>query len=289
MKINSKKYFDDNPTIKCKRYKDDGIDRIIVHSGRFHADDVFCVAMTLMCYPNAEVLRVSSVPEAFAHDSRTIVADIGLGKYDHHQPDAERRIDGSRYAACGLVFRDLKTVLFDGNPNAADIFERDYILPVEIADNGGAENPLSRAVASFNPTWDSDRNSDEMFAKAVIFIQSLIERAIMQLEAELRARDKLEDALRDSDGSIVVLPYYMPWLNMLTNSSAIYVIYPSRGKWNLHAVPEKYGSKKSKKKLPQDWIFKRPENCIFVHPQLFVAAFRTKGDALNAARQALVK
>ena len=289
MKVNGRVYLEELPQIKCKNYKTEGIDRIVVHSGRFHADDVFCVAMILMCYPDANVFRVASVIDEYSHDPHTIVADIGYGKYDHHQPDTERREDGSLYAACGLVFRDLKDILFDGKPDAADFFEKEYIIPVEIADNGGAENPLSHAVSAFNPTWDSDKNFDEMFTKAVIFVQSVIERAIIQLDAELRAHDKVKKALGDSDGSIVLLPDYMPWRNTLIDSSALFVVYPSKGSWNLHAVPAKNGSKKPKKTLPEEWICKRPENCIFVHPQLFVAAFRTESAALDAANLAAGK
>ena len=289
MNINGRDYSADVPQIKCRNYKEDGIDRIIVHSGRFHADDVFCVAMVLMCYPDANVLRVASVADEYSHDPHTIVANIGSGKYDHHQPDAERRADGNLYAACGLVFRDFKHILFNGDPGAADTFEREYIIPVEIADNGGTENPLSLAVSAFNPTWDSDKNRDEMFAKAVIFVQSVIERAIVQLDAEIRAHGKVMKALGDSDGRIVLLPEYMPWRNTLIDSSALFVVYPSKGSWNLHAVPAKKSSKSPKKKLPEEWICKRPENCIFVHPQLFVAAFTTESAALDAANLAAGK
>ena len=289
MKINGRVYSEDFPQIKCRSYKYDAIDRIIVHSGRFHADDVFCAAMLLMCYPDAEILRVSSVDDKYSRDKRTVVADIGFGKYDHHQPDTELRDDGTRYAACGLVFRDHKHILFDGNPDAAVTFERDYIIPVEIADNGGTENPLSRAVSAFNPAWDSDTDSDEMFEKAVLFIQKMIEREIGRHDAELRATEKVKAAFDDSDGSIVILPGYMPWWNVLIDSSAIYVLYPSRDSWTLYAIPVKKGSKIRKKLLPEEWIDSKPAGCIFTHPQLFVAAFRTQPEALNAARQALGK
>ena len=81
-------------------------------------------------------------------NGRDYYADVPQIK--HHQPDTERRADGNLYAACGLVFRDFKHILFDGDPGEADIFEREYIIPVEIADNGGTENPLSLAVSAFN-------------------------------------------------------------------------------------------------------------------------------------------
>lgn len=262
------------------------INRIVVHGSRFHADDVFCAAMSLMCYPDAEVLRVNSVPEEYLSDEKTIVADIGFGKYDHHQLDAEIREGGNRYAACGLLFRDLKIKLFSGNRAAADMFEKAYIIPIEITDNGGRENPLSRAIAAFNPAWDSDKNSDEAFAEAVGFVQEIIGREIDRKESEEKAAEIVRAALKKSDGKVVVLPENIPWRDTLVESSAIYVIYPSaRGGHNLQAVPVTYGDRKAKQDLPAEWIENRPEGCTFVHPGLFIAGFETGVLAEKAANE----
>jgi len=264
------------------------VDRIVVHGGKFHADDVFCVAMTLMCYPEAEVIRVNSVPEEYLSDENTIVADIGFGKYDHHQPDAELRKDGSRYAACGLLFRDLKDVIFAGNAEAEDDFERKYIRPVEIADNGGKENPLSETISSFNATWDSDESSDKTFGKAVRFVQDLIERELKKIESENKAERIVSAAFEASDGKVVELPEYMPWRSTLIPSSAVFVIYPShRGGYNIQAVPAAYGDKTAKQYLPEEWLNNKPEGCIFVHPALFLACFDTREAAIYSAKRTL--
>ena len=41
------------------------------------------------------------------------VADIGGGKYDHHQKEAAVREDGAKYAACGLLYNEWKNELFN--------------------------------------------------------------------------------------------------------------------------------------------------------------------------------
>lgn len=264
------------------------IDRIVVHGGKFHADDVFCVAMALMCWPGAEVVRLNSIPEEYLTDDRTIVADIGFGKYDHHQPDAEEREDGSRYAACGLLFRDLKAIIFEGNNDAAIDFERKYIIPVEIADNGGRENPLSETISAFNATWDSDESSDEAFAEAVSFVMDLIKREKKNVRSEEKAAEIVRAALEASDSKIVELPGYMPWRKTLIPSTAEFVIYPSqRGGYNLQAVPAVYGDKTAKKYLPKEWITEKPEGCFFVHPALFLACFESKEKAIIESHRLL--
>ena len=289
MIVNGKEYRTDIPQIKNRSNVETGISRVVVHAGRFHADDVFCAAMLLMIYPNAEVLRIVSVSKELSRDDKTIVADIGYGKYDHHQPDAEIRSDGNRYSACGLVFRDFKHILFEGNPDAAERFERKYIIPVEIDDNGGAGNPLSSTISSFNPSWDSGEDNDAKFAEAVSFVQSLIDRELQKMDAEARAEVIVKQALGESDGRIVLLHKDLPWRDFLIKTTALYAVYPSiRGGYNIQTVPEKEGSKKPKKPLPEEWISNRPEGCTFVHPTLFIASFDTEAAAMAAAEQAVL-
>ena len=81
-----------------------------VHNGVFHCDDVMCVAIMKSAFPDIEVQRTNRPPKIYGND--VIVADIGFGKYDHHQPNAELRPDGKKYAACGLVFRDFWQNIF---------------------------------------------------------------------------------------------------------------------------------------------------------------------------------
>lgn len=287
MTVNGKEYKADIPQIKNRENIERKIRRVVVHAGRFHADDVFSAAMLLMIYPDAEILRVFDVSEELSNDDKTIVADIGYGRYDHHQPDAETRSDGNRYSACGLVFRDFKQILFDGNPDAADSFEKKFIIPVEIDDNGGAGNPLSRTIYSFNPTWDSDEDGDLRFAEAVSFVQSLIDRELQKMDADARAAVIVRQAFEESDGRIVLLHNDLPWREFLIDTTALYAVYPSvRGGYNIQTVPEKEGSKKPKKPLPKEWINNRPDGCNFVHPDLFIASFDTEAAAMATAKQA---
>ena len=65
------------------------INKIIVHGGVFHADDVFCVALARIINPDCEVDRVFKIPDGVDVNatSGTVVADIGDGIFDHHHGD----------------------------------------------------------------------------------------------------------------------------------------------------------------------------------------------------------
>ena len=81
------------------------IKEIYIHGGIFHSDDVMCVALARIANPQVKFQRVFKAPTEV--EEVVIVADIGGGKYDHHQIDAEVRPNGEKYAACGLLLRDI--------------------------------------------------------------------------------------------------------------------------------------------------------------------------------------
>lgn len=258
------------------------ITKLITHAGIFHADDVLCAAMMQVMNPNVVIERVFNVPDHM--EEGVIIADIGGGKFDHHQEDAKCRKDGKKRAACGLLFEEIKDQLFVTKNGSAD-FEREYIIPIEDHDNGYMSNPLSRTVADFNPNWDLEINIDDAFNKAVKFMKDILEREIEIDKSKERAIGLVQKAFDESDGEIVELPQFAPWKDVLIESTAKFVIYPSiRGGYNLQTISVKKGSFKAKKELPNEWIDNPPKGCTFVHPGRFIAAFDSKKNAIQAAK-----
>ena len=161
------------------------VNKIIVHDGVFHADDVMCVAMAKAINPEVEVVRTRnpSQEEIDANGKDGIyVADVGQGKFDHHQQDAETRDDGNKYAACGLLFNEWKDKLFPECEAAQKYFEEVYIKPIEQADNGITPNGLSSAIHQFVPEWNSSQSMDDAFKEAVEFTGHIVEA--VELKAE---------------------------------------------------------------------------------------------------------
>jgi uncharacterized UPF0160 family protein len=95
-----------------------------VHSGDFHADDVFAAALISMIYPKLKVIRTRN-PDQF--DTCDIVADVGLIhdptklRFDHHQEGrAGSRENGILYSGFGLVWQHWGLAVCKGNE---DIFK----------------------------------------------------------------------------------------------------------------------------------------------------------------------
>ena len=259
---------------------------IMVHGGLFHADDVLCVAMARTIKPSIKIERVFKVPENITDDC--IVCDIGGGRYDHHQADAEIRETGYKYAACGLFFRDFWKDLFP-TEKSAEKFLWDFIIPIEQTDNGEApKNPLSKFISSFNPTWNDSADADTAFMEAVSVMETLVKKQIKSANAEKSAEDGVREAYeRCHESGVVILPQFMPWQNVICQTDDVkFVIYPSnRGGYNLQAVPIELGRRGLRIQIPTDLPEIYPGECTFVHQAGFLASFESAECALYAARK----
>lgn len=257
------------------------IKKIIVHGGIFHADDVACVALMRFVNPDIEYSRVFKVPEDI--DNNTIVADIGCGRYDHHQNDARLREEGTKYAACGLVYEDMADYMFK-TEHAKEAFLENFILPIEYADNGVFKNPLSHIIAKMNPNWERNSNGDEEFGEAVEFLYKIFRKEVEYEESSLRAVDEVTKAYNESKDGIVVLDRFAPYGQVLIDTDSLFVIFPSnRGGYCLRCLPKKDEDYACKENLPEQWLEEKPKGCSFVHPALFIASFDTEEDAYRAA------
>jgi uncharacterized UPF0160 family protein len=269
------------------------------HNGKFHADDVFGAALLKMVKPDILIKRVSAVPEGFAG----MAFDIGHGRFDHHQADAEIRENGVPYAAFGLLWREFGEELLRKGCNPEDAakaaahFDEKFVQPLDEDDNTGCGNQLAGAISSFNPVWDSDEDPDVCFAQAVEFASAILHRKLEGMFGEARAKAFVTEALEKSEDGIVVLPHFAPWKTVLVPSSAKFVVYPSqRGGYNAQAIPETLDGEGVKCPFPIEWAGKESEELQalsglktlrFCHRGRFLAAADTLEDAKEACRIAM--
>lgn len=259
----------------------ENITSVIVHAGTFHADDAFAAALVLSAAgKEIPVRRCFSVPEGLP--DTVIVADIGRGKYDHHQEDAKRRADGSKYAACGLLYEELQEVLFRTEDMREDFLNR-YIRPVEDADNGISNNPLTSYIDDMNPDWDRQEESDSKFHEAVRLFQNLIKEAQRREKAALRSDELLTKAIEGAEEKVVFLEKPIPWQKRVCQTDNLFVVYYSmREEWTVRCVPVEPDSFTVRYPLPP---MEEMEGCEFCHAGRFLATFDSKEHALNAARK----
>ena len=245
----------------------------------------------------------------------TIIADIGYGKYDHHQADAFVDDRGHKYAAIGLVLRDYKDLIYpEGVPG--DLVQ--IVHDIEDIDNGVSVPEdrigacISKIVESYLPAWYEQQLPEILdtrflqamnFVKENVFIpfqqsltmpeankQALYDRYDYYLDrkekADSLAKKAIIKAYAESRDNIVVLSQSMPWEELLADTEAKYVIYPSnRGGYNLQCVPLPGDLFSQKQPLPEEWLRELPDGCIFVHTARFLAAFETEDTAYNAAKK----
>ena len=168
------------------------INSIIVHAGPFHADDALCVALIKAINPSAVVERMidENLPENVSPG--TIVADIGKGRFDHHQDDVLSKPDGKKHAAIGLLLENpvirekigekaadellKKVAVIEDIDNGSIDNIKDFKIPEDISELNVNEQDvdqicISRYVSAMNPTWDSTELPKKQFDKVVEFLK----------------------------------------------------------------------------------------------------------------------
>ena len=257
------------------------ITSVIVHAGTFHADDALAAALVLTAAGrDIPVKRYFTVPEGLP--DTVIVADIGRGKYDHHQDDARCRPDGSKYAACGLLYEELQEYLFQ-TEDMREYFLNRYIRPIEDADNGICSNPLTSFIDDTNPDWYRQEESDCRFHDAVKLFQNLIKEVQRRERAALRSAELLTKAIAGAEERVVFLEKPIPWQEKVCQTDNLFVVYFSmREEWTVRCVPIEPDSFTVRCPLHS---MEEMEGCEFCHTGRFLATFDSKVHALNAARK----
>jgi uncharacterized UPF0160 family protein len=268
----------------------------MTHGGKFHADDVFSSALLKIINPNIRIIRGFEIPKDFAG----IVFDIGSGKFDHHQENAEVRENGVPYAAFGLLWREFgESILGDGCPLEEAAFESTrfderFIQPLDLDDNTGCGNQLAGVIGVFNPSWDSDESSEKCFTEAVDFALVILRKKIDSIISVQRAKELVQTALSNSKDNIVILPRFAPWKMVLVPSDAEFVVYPSqRGGYSAQVIPADLNAKESKCDFPEEWAGK-PEDELqkisgvdtltFCHKGRFLISADSLDDVMKACK-----
>lgn len=218
------------------------------HAGKFHADDVFSTALLMIVNPAYQVQRGFSVPENYDG----IVYDIGFGTFDHHQKAAAVRPNGVKYAAFGLLWRELGADIL-GEVEAAR-FDAHFVQGLDADDNTGCGHALADVIGAFNPAWDSKEDADAAFMRAVAWAKTALEQKFALSAAMRRGDVVVQAALEKMKNNIVYLADYAPWKNVLIPSKAQFVVYPSaRGGYSAQGVPLRFDGPALKVPFPAEW------------------------------------
>ena len=256
--------------------------KVITHAGVFHADEVATVAWLRLIHgaESISVERVTEVTLDMIADKNAMIVDIGSGRYDHHQQNAEIRDNDVPYASFGLVVRDTWNSVFS-TKFEYQTFDA-WVQIIDAADNGdfSVNSPLA-FVALFNPQFNETISPMDAFMNAVGVVENILVREIAVVRALSAAEQVREDALKHRIGRVLPLKEYIPgpW-----PVEVRWLITPSNrdiGKFNILKA-----QRDGEEHLPIN--VHTAKGVSFVHKGGFLAVFDTYDDAFEYAAKNLV-
>mgnify|MGYP006135215677 CR=1 FL=1 len=256
------------------------INKLITHSGGFHADELLSSAVLTHLFPNAQLIR-SRDPILVAPAADKIIYDVG-GAYnadtqifDHHQRPTPLRHDGQPFSSFGLIWAHYgHEYLMAMEIPSADIenihsnFDTKFVLPIDLLDNGTMEPSVAGALSiltlpallgSLKPVFDdtSPTANDDAFFKALPIVSSFLEAQIHNLAAKSRAKNIVIEAIEKAEkSSILELPIGMPYRSVLDQEDAdhiLFVIHPRGGDWALNGIKLSNDTFEQRADLPAAW------------------------------------
>ncbi len=286
----------------------------ITHRGTLHADEVFATAFLDLYIENFKVIRVNEVNNDIS--PKTIVYDIGRGKFDHHQANAKIRENGIKYSSFGLLFEEygikyLKKLKLKNTKAIYNYFVKDFIEAIDAIDNGIFPEikanykikTISDIIKLFNPTYLSNDDEDEQFVKAVHLAEVIFTQELKSVICKVEANKKVKKILNKTKGSILILDEYLPYeetvLSSLSGKNIKLVVYPSnRGGYAIKTVPISLIDKNSRVYFPKSWQGLTDialeevtgiKGSLFCHVNRFLATATSKESALKLAELTIEK
>lgn len=243
----------------------------ITHSGTMHADEVFATAFLDMYLGEKKVFRTNSVPNNIKDN--VLVYDVGRGKYDHHQLDAEKRENGITYSSFGLLWRDfgrdfLKQYEIEYIENVFLGIDKDLVEYIDADDNGIFPKieakynvkTLPGIIKIFNPSFSADEDESTQFEKAVSLARTILEEEILYINGKVYADKQINELLEDLDekDKFIILNTYIPYEESLLNNekanNLLFVAFPSnRGGYAIKTIPKSLEDKTARLDFPEEW------------------------------------
>ncbi len=294
--------------------------KIATHSGKYHADDVFAVAV-LELVTGEDRPTVIRTRRQDLIDSADYVVDVGgehdleRKRFDHHQVGgAGRRENGVPYASFGLVWNAYGEQVA-GSKDAASYVDQRLVQPIDAADMGADTFEVSDlgvkpylvqdALQVFRPLWNEETKNDDVFEVMVDLAKRILSREVVVAQTMVEAALVVRSVYTNStDKKVVVFGKDHPFgrevigARLAEEEEPLYaVLYrPEPDAWQVLAVNESPGTLRVRKPFPEEWRGKKDETleketgvegAYFCHNGGFMVMVQTKEGALKLAKKAL--
>ncbi|MES2537623.1 MAG: MYG1 family protein [Pseudomonadota bacterium] len=275
---------------------------IATHSGKFHADDVWAVAVLDLLFPDCSLIRTRDAEQIRNADFAVDVGGIWdpqTGRFDHHQKGFEgARESGVVYASAGLVWKEhgarcVMTVARASTghelslSDAQDIayaIDNDLVQYLDMSDTGAAKSApggygLSAIISGFNPNWldeqrarnaaDADQLRMNQFRRAMEFVTDILVNGVKYRVSAMLAVNQVRQSELLEGGKLLFLKNSaLPWASVVRREmpEVQFVISHSitEGRYMLHTVPAAADTFEARKDLPAAWAGLRDEGLASV-------------------------
>lgn len=252
------------------------------HNGIFHSDEVVaCAIIKLMVeklYSSQDKVKIIRTRDLNILNSECdYVVDVGGGKFDHHQKGGNgQRIDGTKYASAGLVWKEfgyvilyfMKTLSIEQINEIFNLIDENVIKKVDMEDNGVYTNEhIFSYIKNFLPNWDEENpDYDNAFNEALkvtsTVLSSVISKSISMVQGKTEINNRLHSTVNRMDNILFLPCQTIDWLeptvtfNEENPSEAVdFVVFPyPNGGYALQCVPRSLAEKFSQRIiLPSSW------------------------------------
>ena len=213
---------------------------VITHSGEFHADDVFAVAILTFLTE----IKITRTRDIGVPNEDTIIVDVG-GKYDgkryfdHHQGLMITRKNGGNFASAGLIWMHYGKEILEKN----NLQFKNEVFEV-------VDDELMSKIDAY----------DSCFIEAVMFARKIIANKIKTAESKYREYEEIKKEMEITKGNTVFLKKYYPnWcesiLEIDEKHKIDYCVYPYIDE-SVHIVcipPDKKNRFLQRKAMPKEW------------------------------------
>ena len=275
---------------------------IVTHSGKFHADDAWAVAVLKILFPDAQVVRTRDTARVEAADFAVDVGGIwdpASGRFDHHQKGfSGARPTGVPYASAGLVWKEYGArcvsalaLAYTGHQlsdntavEMAHSIDADIVQYLDLSDVGAAKNApcgygLSAVVSGFNPNWlDEQRvgygEADDayrlsQFTRVMELLTDIIINAVKYRVGGLLSVEQVRKGEVLEDGRVLFLQNgAVPWTQVVRKEmpKVMFVISHNLAEQRhmIHTIPVSPDSFKARADLPEAWAGLRDEQLAAV-------------------------
>ena len=264
---------------------------IVTHSGKFHADDAWAVAVLKILFPQAEVVRTRDPTQVDAADFAVDVGgiwDAATGRFDHHQKGfSAARQSAVPYASAGLVWKHYGTRCVSAlalahtgqrlpDDKAAEMayaIDTDIVQYLDLSDVGAAKNApggygLSAVVSGFNPNWldeqrlgygeAADSYRLQQFSRAMELLTDIMINAVKYRVGAMLSVEQVRQGEVLDDGKILYLQNgAVPWTQIVRKEmpKVLFVISHNLAeqRYMIHTIPISADSFAARADLPEPW------------------------------------